>query len=244
MFNIILFIISPLIIISKKYLKKKLNLIFDLDNTLIVSLEINKYNSLNIYHQPDIKYLKSSTKSKIRVVWCRPMLKFTLYLLNKFTNIYLYTRSNKDYAIAILKSIDIEKYFIDSKYKEDCFNNKDMRIFYPEYKKIKKLEKNIKKLDKLRLIDNISEKIIIKIDLSKIKLKKILEKHLLLMNNFVSRSILIDDLKLNKCDNQELYHIKYFNFGMQYDFELIKLLFYIFYRSYLINFRLFGRKFV
>jgi hypothetical protein len=238
MFNIISFIVLPLIGIARKYFKKnknikKLNLIFDLDNTLIISMEINKYNNMNISHKPEITYLKSSSTSNTRVVWIRPMLRFVLYLLNKITNIYLYTRSEKRYAKCVLKNLKIDHYFINCKYKEDCYYTKDIRIFYPKIEKIFELEKYINKLNRLYYIDNLSEETKNKIIIIESKLKKSLEKYKILMNDFISASILIDDLKTNKCENQEFYHIKYFNVGMIYDYELIKLLLYIIIRIYI-----------
>jgi len=239
----------PLIGFVREYLKKnkktkRLNLIFDLDNTLIMSMEINKYNSMNISHKPEITYLKSSSSSNVRVVWVRPMLRIVLYLLNKITNIYLYTRSEKYYAKCVLKNLKIDKYFINCKYKEDCYDTKDVKIFYPKIKKIFDLEKNINKLSRLYNIDNIADETKNKIKIFESELKKSLEEYKVLMNDFVSASVLIDDLKTNKCENQDFYHIKYFNFGMIYDYELIKLLLYAINRIYITPNILFIRKLI
>jgi hypothetical protein len=236
MFNIILFLIHPTISLLTNYLrknKKKINVIFDLDNTLIMSMEKNKYSNLNISHKPSIMHLQSNILSNIRVVWARPMVSTVLYLLDKFTNIYLYTHAEKTYADNILLQLNIDKYFIDCRYREDIVDTKDITTFFPNINKIKEFNKNLLKLKKYSKIDNISQDIINEIHKTKLKINKSLKKYLKLQDEFLSKSILIDDLKTNNCLGQEIYHIKYFNFGMIYDIELLKLLIYVFYRNYI-----------
>ena len=236
MFNIILFLIHPTIVLLSNYLKKnkkKINLIFDLDNTLIISMEKNKYLNLNISHKPTILNLRSSLISTTRVVWARPMVSTVLYLLNKFTNIYLYTHAEKTYADNILLQLNIDEYFKDCRYREDNIDTKDIITFFPEIDKIEELNKNLSKLKKYNRIDKISQEMKDKIYKTKLKLEKSLKKYLKLQDEFLSKSILIDDLKTNNCLGQEIYHIKYFYCGMEYDIELLKLLIYMFYRNYI-----------
>ena len=236
MFNIILFLIHPTIVLLSNYLKKnkkKINLIFDLDNTLIISMEKNKYLNLNISHKPTILNLRSSLISSTRVVWVRPMVSTVLYLLNKFTNIYLYTHAEKTYADNILLQLNIDEYFKDCRYREDNIDTKDIITFFPEIDKIEELNKNLSKLKKYNRIDKISQEMKDKIYKTKLKLEKSLKKYLKLQDEFLSKSILIDDLKTNNCLGQEIYHIKYFYCGMEYDIELLKLLIYMFYRNYI-----------
>ena len=236
MFNIILFLIHPTIVLLSNYLKKnkkKINLIFDLDNTLIISMEKNKYLNLNISHKPTILNLRSSLISSTRVVWVRPMVSTVLYLLNKFTNIYLYTHAEKTYADNILLQLNIDEYFKDCRYREDNIDTKDIITFFPEIDKIEELNKNLSKLKKYNRIDKISQEMKDKIYKTKLKLEKSLKKYLKLQDEFLSKSILIDDLKTNNCLDQEIYHIKYFYCGMEYDIELLKLLIYMFYRNYI-----------
>ena len=236
MFNIILFLIHPTIVLLSNYLKKnkkKINLIFDLDNTLIISMEKNKYLNLNISHKPTILNLRSSLISSTRVVWVRPMVSTVLYLLNKFTNIYLYTHAEKTYADNILLQLNIDEYFKDCRYREDNIDTKDIITFFPEIDKIEELNKNLSKLKKYNRIDKISQEMKDKIYKTKFKLDKSLKKYLKLQDEFLSKSILIDDLKTNNCLDQEIYHIKYFYCGMEYDIELLKLLIYMFYRNYI-----------
>ena len=236
MFNIILFLIHPTIVLLSNYLKKnkkKINLIFDLDNTLIISMEKNKYLNLNISHKPTILNLRSSLISSTRVVWVRPMVSTVLYLLNKFTNIYLYTHAEKTYADNILLQLNIDEYFKDCRYREDNIDTKDIITFFPEIDKIEELNKNLSKLKKYNRIDKISQEMKDEIYKTKLKLEKSLKKYLKLQDEFLSKSILIDDLKTNNCLGQEIYHIKYFYCGMEYDIELLKLLIYMFYRNYI-----------
>jgi hypothetical protein len=236
MFNIILFLIHPTIVLLSNYLKKnkkKINVIFDLDNTLIISMEKNKYSNLNISHKPTILNLRSSLISTTRVVWARPMVSTVLYLLNKFTNIYLYTHAEKTYADNILLQLNIDEYFKDCRYREDNIDTKDIITFFPEIDKIEELNKNLSKLKKYNRIDKISQEMKDKIYKTKLKLEKSLKKYLKLQDEFLSKSILIDDLKTNNCLDQEIYHIKYFYCGMEYDIELLKLLIYMFYRNYI-----------
>ena len=236
MFNIILFLIHPTIFLLSNYLKKnkkKINLIFDLDNTLIISMEKNKYLNLNISHKPTILNLRSSLISSTRVVWVRPMVSTVLYLLNKFTNIYLYTHAEKTYADNILLQLNIDEYFKDCRYREDNIDTKDIITFFPEIDKIEELNKNLSKLKKYNRIDKLSQEMKDEIYKIKFKLDKSLKKYLKLQDEFLSKSILIDDLKTNNCLGQEIYHIKYFYCGMEYDIELLKLLIYMFYRNYI-----------
>ena len=236
MFNIILFLIHPTIVLLSNYLKKnkkKINLIFDLDNTLIISMEKNKYLNLNISHKPTILNLRSSLISSTRVVWVRPMVSTVLYLLNKFTNIYLYTHAEKTYADNILLQLNIDEYFKDCRYREDNIDTKDIITFFPEIDKIEELNKNLSKLKKYNRIDKLSQEMKDEIYKIKFKLDKSLKKYLKLQDEFLSKSILIDDLKTNNCLGQEIYHIKYFYCGMEYDIELLKLLIYMFYRNYI-----------
>ena len=236
MFNIILFLIHPTIALLSNYLKKnkkKINLIFDLDNTLIISMEKNKYSNLNISHKPTILNLKSTIMSTTRVVWARPMVSTVLYLLDKFTNMYLYTHAEKTYADNILLQLNIDEYFIDCRYREDNIDTKDINKFFPDIDKIEELNRDLSKIKKYSRIDKLSKEMINEIYKAKKKLEKTLKKYLKLQDEFISKSILIDDLITNNCLGQEIYHIKYFYCGMEYDIELLKLLIYMFYRNYI-----------
>jgi len=236
MFNIILFLIHPTIVLLSNYLKKnkkKINLIFDLDNTLIISMEKNKYSNLNISHKPTILNLRSTLISTTRVVWVRPMVSTVLYLLDKFTNIYLYTHAEKTYADNILLQLNIDEYFVDCRYREDNIDTKDINKFFPDIDKIEELKRNLSKIKKYSRLDKLSKDMINEIYKTKKKLDKTLQKYLKAQDDFISKSILIDDLITNNCLGQEIYHIKYFYCGMEYDIELLKLLLYMFYRNYI-----------
>ena len=79
--------------------------------------------------------------STTRVVWARPMVSTVLYLLDKFTNMYLYTHAEKTYADNILLQLNIDEYFIDCRYRED--NIEKIRKSKKQYR-----EDNIQKIRK------------------------------------------------------------------------------------------------
>ena len=119
MFELLGFLIIPLVLVpyTHHYIKNKLkqferiNVIFDLDNTLIMSIYQDKYLSMSHYHKPNIIDFKSGDDSKIRVIWSRPYIKPVLYILSKFCNLYLFTKAGKNYADKILENLQIKDYF-------------------------------------------------------------------------------------------------------------------------------------
>ncbi len=188
---------------------KKLNIIFDLDNTLIMSLEKRKYFNLTHSHKPDL-YLKH------RVIWIRPWVRQVLWLLDKFTNLYLFTKADKEYADEILTQSGLDKFFKACKYKPDCLIDKNVGKFSSSYNKIIKLhgktvstkcpdEKNIS----FGLIDRYGEK----------------------LRYFIKKSVLVDDQIINQVQGQHLYHIEYYQFGMRWDISMVRLLGWIGWKS-------------
>ena len=128
---------------------KRLNIIFDLDNTLIMSLDKTKYVRMNNSHKPDIDL-------STRVVWLRPWVHQVLWIMNKFCNIYLFTKAEKYYADTILSGFGIEHYFKSCKYKQDCgIDNKDIRCFSSSYDKLIEILKNVI-IDKIKNYQTIS----------------------------------------------------------------------------------------
>ncbi len=96
--------------------KKKLNIIFDLDETLIHSEKISNlknYNKSNMSF-PDITNLSG------RDIWIRPGVLMLLPIISKFNNVYLFTKATKPYTDEILSNVKIDKYFIDLKYRDEC----------------------------------------------------------------------------------------------------------------------------
>jgi len=178
---------------------KRLNIIFDLDNTLIMSLEKRKYSLITHSHKPDL-FLEH------RVVWLRPWVRPVLWLLSKFTNLYLFTRADQAYADEILSKFKLDHFFKTCKYKPDCLIEKNIGKFSPSYYKIIWLHKNSPSID---LIDKYAEK----------------------LRKFIKKSVLIDDQIKNKVKGQQFYHIEYYQFGMRWDNNLIKLLGWIGWKS-------------
>jgi len=117
-----------ILFIKIKY-AKKLNVIFDLDNTLIMSLEKRKYANIVHSHKPDL-ILEN------RVVWIRPWVRPVLYILEKFTNLYLFTHAEQTYADEILKKFGLVNYFKTCKYKPDCLIDKNIGKFSSSYNQI------------------------------------------------------------------------------------------------------------
>jgi TFIIF-interacting CTD phosphatase-like protein len=148
--------------------EQKLNIVFDLDDTLI---DAHKFSHIEDENLDDIR--KCDTIAGKYHVWKRPYCNSVLWLLSKFTNMYLFTRATKPYADDITNGLNIRKYFIECYYRDSCTECKDMSLCC----------KNL------------------------------------------NLSLLVDNDKSNKCDDQQLYHIKSYYFGYKYDIELLKLLF-------------------
>ena len=203
---------------------KRLNIIFDLDNTLIMSLDKTKYVRMNNSHKPDIDL-------STRVVWLRPWVHQVLWIMNKFCNIYLFTKAEKYYADTILSGFGIEHYFKSCKYKQDCgIDNKDIRCFSSSYDKLIEFYAKIKFLKSLiEDDDSLTENP--KIIKSHKKIIKSVNLHTLKMSKFVSRTVLVDDQITNNILDQHFYHINYYQFGMIWDIEMIKLLLWVLSKS-------------
>ncbi len=156
---------------------KRLNVVLDMDETLLHTQRKDKYydnNNSNVNGSP--------IETEHHVIFPRPFLNLFLKTTSKFANLYLMTKGTKHYAKSVLDKLEIKDYFVDKKYREDLTSNcKDLGL--------------------------------------------IIER------NQLTKSILIDDKKSNQCENQELYHIPKFTEYVKYDYELIKLFFYLLYKS-------------
>ncbi len=165
----------PLYKITKS--NKNLNVVLDMDETLLHTCRKDKFydhNNSNTNTKP--------IESETHVIFTRPFLYSFLYLTSKIGNLYLMTKGTKKYAESVIGTLDIDKYFIEKKYREDLTSEcKDLKL--------------------------------------------------LLNDTKLSNSILIDDKKSNQCVNQELYHIPKYNMYVKYDYELVKLFFYLLYKS-------------
>lgn len=195
-------------IISKKLRSyQKLNIIFDLDNTLIMSLETRKYLRMKTQHKPNLFITN-------HVVWLRPWVREVLWLMNKFCNLYLFTRADKIYADDILLGFGIKDYFKTCKYRFDCnTHTKDIRCLSLSYEKL--LEYCLK----------------IKTPIFNKEDKKLIRLHNSKLEKFISTAILVDDKNTNNIKGQHFYHINFYQFGMVWDWEIIKLLGWVCWKS-------------
>jgi len=116
---------TPIITISGLYLyiqiksksKPKLNIIFDLDETLIYTEKITNYSNSNYSNtlKPELYEITSNRK-----IWIRPGVYSIIPILAKFNNLYLFTKATEPYTFDILEKTDLNKFFVDKKFREDC----------------------------------------------------------------------------------------------------------------------------
>jgi TFIIF-interacting CTD phosphatase-like protein len=96
----------------------RLNIVFDLDDTLIYSerkktteqCNLNDFGSMRL---PDLEAEKYC-------VWVRPYTGIVIGTLAKFNNISLMTRATTRYSDSILTGLHIDKFFTHKKYRQDC----------------------------------------------------------------------------------------------------------------------------
>lgn len=102
---------------SKLDTKSKLNIIFDLDGTIIHTDKIINYNNMNKKN-----ILKPEPLEIIgdRKIWIRPYVYRVIPILSKFNNLFLFTKATEPYTNDILTKTNLNQYFIDKKYREDC----------------------------------------------------------------------------------------------------------------------------
>lgn len=109
--------------------KEKINLVLDMDETLLFAYKKEKFGHIkksNVYGKP--------IESHKYIVFPRPFLYQFLFLTSKFTNLHLMTRGTKSYAEPLLKTLNIDHYFIQKKYREDItMDCKDMKILFNEF---------------------------------------------------------------------------------------------------------------
>lgn len=127
----------------KKNSSNKLNVVLDLDETIIHSDKVSNilnYNNKNV-SEPDIKQIKISASD--RQVWVRPFVKSLLPVIARFNNLYLFTKATKPYTDTILQQTNLDKYFKDKKYRDSCEKTcKDLAKFINKIGVGKKLTPN------------------------------------------------------------------------------------------------------
>ena len=102
---------------SKQDIGSKLNIIFDLDETIIHTDKIINYNNMNKKNILKPEPLEIIGQRKI---WIRPYVYSIIPILSKFNNLFLFTKATEPYTNDILKKTNLNQYFIDKKYREDC----------------------------------------------------------------------------------------------------------------------------
>ncbi len=106
--------------------KTRLNLVFDLDETLIHSCKKDKYSDINL-----LNTRKNKVETEKYIIYPRTGLYIFLKTVSKFNNLYLLTRGTKEYADNIINNLDIDKYFIEKKYRHDIKTDcKDLKLFF------------------------------------------------------------------------------------------------------------------
>jgi hypothetical protein len=100
--------------------KSKLNIIFDLDETLIYSDLISNYDNTN---KSNISKPESYEIVNRRKIWIRPYTFSIIPILSRFNNLYLFTKATQPYAEDILTKTNLDRYFVEKKFRFDCKNN-------------------------------------------------------------------------------------------------------------------------
>ncbi len=108
-------------VLLKKKSSNKINIIFDLDETIIhtdKTHNVDNYNNSNLIN-PNINEVSNIDGIK-RKIWIRPFVKTIIPILSEFNNLYLFTKGTKTYADLVLEKCKLDKYFIIKKYRDDC----------------------------------------------------------------------------------------------------------------------------
>lgn len=158
------------IYIKKSNPANRLDIIFDLDETLISS-EKQKY----LVNQNMANVRMHDSEHPNYKIWRRPFANQVLWGLSKFNNVHMFTRATQDYADKICHDLKFDKYFVSKKYREDCSECKDVTKFCFD----------------------------------------------------VKRTILVDNDSRNQCIGHQMYHIPLYNHHAVYDFELLKLFWFV-----------------
>ena len=124
----------------KKPESDKLNIVFDLDETLITSKKKSKMEKSNLENKGPFIV----TNDNNYYVWPRPFVVPVVHYLSYFANVYVFTRATKDYTDDICQKVGIDKYIKGYFYRDQCD------------KKGKNLTKINVDINKSILIDNLS----------------------------------------------------------------------------------------
>ena len=216
------------IYILNKTKNKKLNIIFDMDETLLTykDNEYFKYYNKNSYKTSDYEL-------KDGYVVIRPFVKNLLPIMAKYNNLYLFTKGSKSYANEILGTCNMKSLFNKIITRENnsiyCPNklcnmshgfyidilNMNMKPICKYCGAELKIDKKLNKICEINPKSNITENYYY------------ICKDIELIGGTSSNTLLVDDLLINSCNKQKIYHIKKFNFYPYMDYEILKLSFYV-----------------
>lgn len=135
-------------------MKKDIFIGFDLDETLISSLDLGITNEPYIDSDFDIK---ENDKFKYSV-YERPNARLLLNYIDENFNLFFYTRSGSDYAFEIVKNLGFEENII---FSSSSIDKETIETIYEGFKRfqVKRLDKIVKKLgtslDKIIFFDDI-----------------------------------------------------------------------------------------
>jgi len=122
-----------------------MNVILDLDNTIICALEFDEYKSLV---KDDVKYLDNNfdyaDMDKSFRIYCRPYLEEFLEFVFKNYNVSVFTAASKDYALFIIEHIikkkvpdaelDFVFHFYHTEISEAYYKSpKDLRLLWDKF---------------------------------------------------------------------------------------------------------------
>lgn len=107
---------SKLYNIHKKPDNEKFNIVFDLDDTLVITNKKYRMDKTNLSNKG--KYMVTSDKKYY--VWPRPFVVPVLSCLSCFANLHLFTRATNDYADNVCDLIGIGQYLKIKLYREEC----------------------------------------------------------------------------------------------------------------------------
>lgn len=104
----------------------KLNLVFDIDHTLIHSQKCSKPQTY--FKPPDYDLMVNTGNSYTHhyYVWRRPFSKIILRILSKFNNLHVYTASMSYYANPILENLFPDIQFKNRLYRDSMVGGKDL----------------------------------------------------------------------------------------------------------------------
>jgi hypothetical protein len=227
---------------SNRPSEEKLNLVFDLDHTLIHAEKDSTVESSNItLFRKEDSQISFQLNDKIRkyYVWKRPFCTFTLSILSKFNNVYLYTAASKDYADKICDELNLDKYFIKKYYSREYDDTcKNLKYIIQDDNKAKLCAGDIIPNSDIGEYDAKSASVPQSRQSLQCKPFDVtpdgdtINGALLCAGGVIQRSgvtkdlkntILIDDRNFNKCSGQHFYHISPYHLYKKYDFELLKL---------------------